>query len=160
MYLTDETLRTGSGVVRVDHADYGPMLAGQLREFLGKHACHISLRPVLDPDHVPAVDAYEIPARIRDAVRVRQIASVFPFSGARFGLDLDHTTPYDPAGPSGQTSVTGLGPVARGEHNSRTHGRWTVTSPHPGVYLWRSTHGFYFLVTNQGTQSLGPLPAT
>ncbi|HVK34354.1 MAG TPA: hypothetical protein VM428_01725 [Microlunatus sp.] len=43
VFLTDQTLRTGEGVVRTDHADLGPMLAAQLREFLIKHSCHITL---------------------------------------------------------------------------------------------------------------------
>lgn len=70
---------------------------------------------------------------------------------------LDHTDPYRWDDTSGQTGPANLGPLARGEHNSKTHGTWTATSPHPGVYLWRSPHGYYYLVTNQGTQHLGPL---
>ena len=38
-----------------------PILAAQLREFLTTHHCHITIRPVLDLDRIPAVDAYEIP---------------------------------------------------------------------------------------------------
>lgn len=159
VYLTDQTLATGDGVVRVDHADYGPMLASQLREFLATHACSISVRPVLDPDHLPAVDAYEIPKGVRDAVRLRHVASVFPWSSSTNShLDLDHTNPYRWDGTPGQTGPRNLGPLLRGEHNARTHGLWTVQAPHPGVFLWRSPHGYYFLCTNQGTQSLGPLP--
>ncbi len=159
VFLTDQTLRTGEGVVRTDHADLGPMLAAQLREFLITHSCHISLRPVLDMDRVPAVDAYEIPQRIRDAVRLRQVASVFPYSGATSArMDLDHTNPYRWDGATGQTGPSNLAPLARGEHNAKTHGRWTVRSPHPGVFLWRSPHGHWFLCTNQGTQPLGPRP--
>ena len=157
VFLTDTTLATGHGVVRTD--DYGPILAGQLREFLGKHSCHISLRPVLDPDQVAAVDAYEIPDPVRDAVVARQVASIYPDSTATSRhLDLDHTDPYRTDGGAGQTGPANLGPLNRGEHNSKTHGRWTVTSPHPGVYLWRSPHGYHYLVTNQGTQHLGRLP--
>lgn len=158
VHLTDQTLETGSGVVRTDHADLGPMLATQLREFLIKHACHITLRPVLDVDRVPAVDAYEIPQRIRDAVRLRHVASVFPYSGATSArMDLDHTKTYRWDDTTGQTGPSNLAPLARNEHNAKTHGRWTVSSPHPGVFLWRSPHGHWFLCTNQGTQSLGPL---
>ncbi len=157
VHLTDETLRTGEGVVRTDHTDLGPMLAAQLREFLTTHACRITLRPVLDLDRIPSVDAYEIPHRVRVAVRLRHVASVFPYSSATgVGMDLDHTDPFRWDGTRGQTGPTNLGPLTRGEHNAKTHGRWTVTSPHPGVLLWRSPHGYWFLCTNQGTQSLGP----
>jgi hypothetical protein len=161
VFVTDQTLATGHGVVRTDHTDLGPMLATQLREFLTTHHCHISLRPVLDLDRIPSVDAYEIPQQIRETVRHRHIASVFPYSGATNpGLDLDHTNPYRWDGTPGQTGPTNLGPLTRGEHNAKTHGLWTVTSPHPGVFLWRSPHGHWFLSTNHGTQHLGPLPDT
>ena len=156
VYLTDHTLATGNGVVRTD---WGPILATQLREFLGKHSCQISLRPVLDVDQVPAVDAYDIPDQIREAVRARQIASIYPDSTATSrNLDLDHINPHRADGSPKQTAPDNLGPLARREHNSKTHGRWTVKTPHPGVYLWRSPHGYHYLVTNQGTQHLGRPP--
>ncbi|HEY5783818.1 MAG TPA: hypothetical protein VIT65_03485, partial [Microlunatus sp.] len=89
VHLTDQTLTTGTGVVRTDHTSIGPLLAAQLREFLTTHNCHITVRPVLDLDQIPAVDAYEIPHAVRDAVRHRHIASVFPYSGATSpGMDL------------------------------------------------------------------------
>lgn len=158
VYLTDQTLATGSGVVRVDQPGFGPMLASQLREFLGRHSCVVSVRPILDPDHVPSVDAYEIPQRVRDAVRLRHVASAFPWSSSTSPrMDLDHTNPFRWDGTPGQTGPRNLGPLLRGEHNARTHGLWTVQSPHPGVFLWRSPNGHYFLCTNQGTQSLGPV---
>lgn len=161
VFLTQQTLRTGTGVVRTDHAELGPLLATQLREFLIKHSCHITVRPVLDVDRVPSVDAYEIPQQVRDAVRLRQVASVFPYSAATGGrMDLDHTDPYRWDGTPGQTGPPNLGPLTRGEHNAKTHGLWTVTSPHPGVFLWRAPHGHWFLSTNHGTQHLGPLADT
>ena len=86
---------------------------------------------------------------------------MFPYSGATSpGMDLDHTNPYRWDGTPGQTGPANLGPLTRGEHNTKTHGLWTVTSPHPGVFLWRSPHGHWFLSTNHGTQHLGPLPDT
>ncbi|HEY5783209.1 MAG TPA: hypothetical protein VIT65_00365, partial [Microlunatus sp.] len=161
IHLTDHTLATGTGVVRTDHPDLGPILAAQLREFLTNPSCAITVRPVLDLDRIPAVDAYEIPAVVRDAVPLRHIASVFPYSSATHpSMDLDHTSPYRWDGTPGQTGPSNLGPLTRGEHNAKTHGLWTVTSPHPGVFLWRSPHGHWFLSTNHGTQHLGPLPDT
>jgi hypothetical protein len=161
VHLTDQTLATGEGVVRTDHPGLGPVLATQLRAFLTTHRCHITVRPVLDLDHIPAVDAYEIPHQVRDAVRIRHVASVFPYSGATSPcLDLDHTNPYRWDGTPGQTGPANLGLLTRGEHNAKTHGLWTVTSPHPGVFLWRAPHGHWFLSTNHGAQHLGPLPDT
>jgi hypothetical protein len=158
VHLTDQTLLTGQGVVRSD--DCGPMLLSQLIELLGRHHCSISLRPVLDPANLAAVDAYEIPESLREAVRTRHPASVFPFS-SRLGkhLQLDHTVPHNHTPvPAGQTSSSNLGPLAVPEHQPKTAGVWHVEQPHPGTFLWRSPHGYYFLVTNQGTQALGPKP--
>lgn len=158
VHLTDQTLQAGDGVIRVD--DAGPMLLSQLLELLGHHHCQIRLRPVLDPANLAAVDAYEVPQALRDAVRMRHPASVFPFS-SRHGskLDLDHTVAHTHTDkPTGQTRVGNLGPLARPEHRAKTDGVWHVEQPHPDIFLWRSPHGHYFLVTNQGTQALGPMP--
>jgi hypothetical protein len=159
VHLTDQTLLTGDGVVRSD--DAGPILLSQLIELLGRHHCTISLRPVLDPANLAAVDSYEIPQNLRDAVRTRHPASVFPYS-ARTGkhLELDHTVRHTRATePPEQTRIGNLGPLAHPEHQAKTDGVWHVEQPHPGVFLWRSPHGYYFLVTNRGTQALGPRPA-
>lgn len=158
VHLTDQTLLTGNGIVRSE--DCGPMLLAQLTELLGRHHCQISLRPVLDPANLAAVDAYEVSQPLRDAVRLRHPASIFPFS-SRLGhhLDLDHTVPHThTSDPPGQTRLGNLGPLARPEHRAKTDGVWHLEQPHPGVFLWRSPHRHYFLVTNQGTQPLGPLP--
>ena len=158
VHVTDQTLLTGQGVVRSD--EMGPILLSQLIDLLKDHHCQISLRPILDPANLAAVDAYEIPETLRAAVRTRHPASVFPFSSRKGKhLELDHTTPHTKtAEPSGQTLVGNLGPLAHPEHQAKTDGVWHVEQPHPGVYLWRSPHQHYFLVTNQGTQALGPLP--
>lgn len=159
VHLTDQTLATGQGVVRSD--DCGPILLAQLLTLLRDHHCQVSLRPVLDPAELAAVDAYEIPDALRTAVRTRHPASVFPFS-SRTGrhLELDHTVPHTrtATGPPAQTRIGNLGPLAHVEHQAKTHGAWHVEQPHPGVFLWRSPHRHYFLVTNHGTQALGPMP--
>ena len=68
---------TGHAVVRPE--DGGPLTLDQLVEFLGRSGCQVRIQPVLDPTEVAPVDGYEIPARLRAAVRARQIADVFPF---------------------------------------------------------------------------------
>ena len=51
-----------------------------------------------------------------------------------------------------------LGPMSRLEHRVKTHSRWQVRQPQPGVWIWRSPHRAYYLVTNAGTQYLGDGP--
>jgi hypothetical protein len=92
---------------------------------------------------------------------LRMPASCFPYATGTQRMDLDHTksyVPMDKGGPPGQTGVHGLGPMSRFEHRVKTHGRWRVRQPETGVWIWRSPHRNYYLVTNAGTQYLGAGP--
>jgi hypothetical protein len=138
--------------------DVGPVTIDQIRRFLGSSHCRIRVQPVLDPNPAP-VDSYEIPTRTREALRLRNPASIFPFAPTTSRtMDLDHTIPYLPperGGPPGQTGLHNLGPLSRSQHRLKTFGRWTALQPEPGVYLWRSPHGWIYLATNTGTHDLG-----
>jgi hypothetical protein len=142
VHLAAEALTAGIGIARVE--DVGPILLGRLHALLGDH-CTISLKPVIDlpAGHIP-VDAYEIPASLREQILLRYPADVFPYAAAvSRRIDLDHTIPYlDPAegGPPGQTRIGNLGPYVRRGHRLKTHGRWEVRQPEPGIWLWRSPH--------------------
>ena len=156
-HLSDTAIRTRSGLVR---PEYGPaQTLGQLRDWLADTGCPVTVQPVLDPADVAPVDAYEIPQRTRDAVRLRNLADVFPYGSCTTAtMDLDHTKPYLPmnrGGPPGQTSLDNLGPMTRHHHRAVTHGRWGKRQPAPGQYLFRSPKGYLYLVTNQGTLPLG-----
>jgi hypothetical protein len=139
----------------------GPITLGQVRRFLGDTACDIKMQPVIDPQDTPPVDSYEIPRRIREAMFLRMPASCFPYAAGVQRMDLDHTKAYRPmirGGPPGQTGIHGLGPLGRTEHRLKTHSRWRVRQPEPGVWIWRSPHRNYYLVTNAGTHYLGDGP--
>ena len=90
--------------------------------------CQVRIQPLLDPTEVAPVDGYEVPQRLRAAVRARQIADVFPFGTCLSeNMDLDHTKRYvstDYGGPPGQTRLGNLGPLARPSHRAVTHGGW------------------------------------
>ncbi|MFT4164262.1 MAG: HNH endonuclease [Microlunatus sp.] len=157
VHVTDQTLIDQHGVLRT--AD-GPITLEQFRRWLTDADPTITIRPVLDPAAVAAVDSYEIPTAIREAVHTRHPGSVWPFSpvaevGMGGRLDLDHTRSYRPNGPPGQTAVDKLAPLARSEHRAKTVGGWQVRSPIQGAYVWRSPQGLISLVTNQGTLLLG-----
>jgi hypothetical protein len=126
---------------------------------LSDTGCQVVLKPVLDPAAVAPADGYEIPTRIREAARLRQIADVFPYgTNTSRSMDLDHTRPYQPknrGGPPGQTSVSNLGPKARGHQRAKIHGDWGERQPDPGTYVHRTPTGYVFVVTNQGTLGLG-----
>ena len=150
-------MRTGHALVRPQ--DGGPLTLDELMEFLGRTGCQVRIQPVLDPTEVAPVDGYEIPQRLRAAVRARQIADVFPFGTCLSpNMDLDHTeryVPMDYGGPPGQTRLGNLGPMARPSHRAVTHGGWAKHQPEPGYFVHRSPCGYVYLVTNQGTLALG-----
>ena len=156
-HLAEAALRTGHALVRPEDGD--PITLDQLVEFLGRSGCQVRIQPVLDPTEVAPVDGYEIPARLRAAVRARQIADVFPFGTCLSpNMDLDHTeryVPMDYGGPPGQTRLGNLGPMARPGHRAATHGGWAKHQPEPGYFVHRSPIGYVYLVTNQGTLALG-----
>ncbi len=148
---------TGCGPARIEGV--GSVTLGQLQRLLAQTACEVTVQPVIDPEKTPPTDAYEVPRRMREAMFLRMPASCFPFSArASRRVDLDHTMPYrtlDRGGPPGQTAIGNLGPLSRSEHRLKTHSRWRVRQPEPGVYLWRSPTKAHYLVTNAGTFTLG-----
>ena len=88
-------------------------------------------------DEVAPIDGYEIPQRLRAAVRGRQIADVFPFGTCLSPkMDLDHTERYvamDYGGPPGQTRLGNLGPMARPGHRQKPTAGGKSTSPSQGI---------------------------
>jgi hypothetical protein len=142
----------------------GPITVDQVRRFLADTACEVKVQPVIDPQDSPPVDGYEIPRRIREAMFLRMPASCFPYAAGARRMDLDHTQPYLPparGGPPGQTGVHNLGPLIRLEHRVKTHSRWRVRQPEPGVWIWRSPHRSYYLVSTPepNTSATGRSPA-
>ena len=99
---------------------------------------------------------------MREALRLSRPSSVFPWTTAGGRPDLDHTVPFVPAaagGPPGQTRIDNLGPMSRFAHRVKTHGRgWRHRQPVPGVYLWRTPHGFWFRTDQHGSRPLGRDP--
>lgn len=155
LHLSDEAVRTGRGVARVEGV--GPVPVKQLRRLLKGN--RVRVLPVFDPGGVTPVDSYEIPAPMRRAVILRHPTDVFAFGSCPSrGLDLDHTEPYRPGGEPGQTRVDNLGPLTRRQHRAKTHGGWQVEQLLPGRYLWRSPLGREYW--NSGDGRTFPLPRT
>jgi hypothetical protein len=145
----------GAGVVgRMEGV--GPLTRAQVIEFLG----HTHVRPVrvIDiPGQQPA-DAYEVPARLRNALHLLHPACAAPFAvNTTRRKDIDHVTPYLPPendGPAGQTRLDNLAPLTRLPHRAKTHGRWHLEQTRPGEWIWRSPHGYRYRVDHNGTHSL------
>lgn len=160
VHLTDAALdgKDPGAVGRVEGA--GPVTVATVRRWLGRADAKVTVRPVVIPGQAVPVDGYEIPRGTREAVLLRNPASVFPWSWCteRGAVQLDHVRAYlaqRRGGPPGQTSPANLAPLVGTEHQRKTSGRWQERTPAPGVFLWRSPHGWVELVTNQGTFPLG-----
>ena len=141
-------------VARLDGA--GALHPDTVKRFLG-HS-HVTIRPVVDLYATPPVDAYEVPARMREHVLARNPVEAFPFSARpATGLDLDHTIPYDPLAPprARQTRPDNLAPLGRRAHRAKTSRRWQVRQTEPGVLIWTSPHGHRYEVAPHGTTALG-----
>jgi hypothetical protein len=44
--------------------------------------------------------------------------------------------------------------LTRRHHRIKTHSRWQVKQPFPGVLIWRSPHGRHYLVDQTGTRRI------
>ncbi|TDW15482.1 hypothetical protein [Kribbella kalugense] len=153
VHLTDLTLATGTGVLRAE--TLGPMLAEQLAELVGYGP--YTVKPVIDLNDAVSVDAYEIPDRIRERVKLTHPVEVFPYGTqeTRRSMDLDHLRPYDPLGPPGQTSTTNLAPLGRYPHRVKTHAHgWNVHRVDYKTLEWSTPHGFRFHVGPHGTHRI------
>jgi hypothetical protein len=152
--ITEAALCSRTGVAACE--DVGPVTVDAVADLLGHH--RVTVRPVLDQRDQTPVDAYEVPAAMREALLLSRPSSVFPWSTS-LGPDVDHTVPYvsmDHGGPPGQTGIDNLGPLDRFGHRVKTHAPgWHLDQPTPGVYLWRSPHGYRYRVDADGSHPLG-----
>jgi len=150
------------------------VLAEQVREWCRATSTQVVVKPVIDLRDQVAVDAYEIPDRIAERVRLTRPTCVFPHcTRPARGCDLDHvdeyvtTDPHHPGdgGPPGQTSTMNLAPLCRRHHRVKTHPspsgigrerRWRYRRLPDGSFVWTSPHDQQYLVDPHGTI---PLPA-
>jgi hypothetical protein len=148
-HITDEVLLAGQGVARVE--GYGPAYVDRLRELLGHD--QVVIQPVIDLRVGVSVDAYEIPRRIREQVKLTYPVEQFPYGTAATtdSIDLDHIEPFDPHGPPKQTSTANLVPLRRFSHRVKTHGGWGFRRVDELTVEWTTRHGFVFHVDHLGT---------
>jgi hypothetical protein len=140
----------------------GTVTEDWLRTHLHLHPDHkLIVKPVIDLEGQAPVDAWEIPDRHREAVRLITPADRFPWatatanqSGGWAGMQIDHTIAWRPGQP-GQSRIGNYAPLTQRHHNLKTHGGWQCMQPFPGIYLWRDPHGSYYLVDHTGTRAVG-----
>jgi hypothetical protein len=146
---------TGSAVVE----GIGPITLQQAREWLGHR--RVTIAPVLDPLAVPATPAYPFTGRLREALHQLNTRDVFPWAvNTGRGKDVDHAQPYQwhDTGPP-QTGIHNAAPMTRFHHRLKTFANWRISVLEPGTHLWRSPHGYTWLVDPTGTRPLPPAAA-
>jgi hypothetical protein len=131
----------------------------QVKTWCAGTGTRVTIKPVIDLNQRLATSAYETPEKIREHVQLRDGTCIFVFceKPAR-GTQADHSRPYDPDGPPDQTSTDNLGSLCQHHHNLKTHAGWSYTALLPGIYLWRSPHGYLYLRDRYGTRELTPPP--
>lgn len=146
-------LYAGSDTDRAARVEgHGPVTEAWIREHLGPHA-KFTIRPVLDLAGQAPVDAYEIPDRHRQAVHLMTPADTFPWGASTSrSQQIDHTVAFVHRGPPGQSRVGNYGPMTAFHHRIKTHARWQVRQPFPGVFVWRDPHGATYVVDHSGTR--------
>ena len=158
-FAADDLTSGEGGVVRWEGE--GPVTHAFVHEHLRPLHDYV-IRPVIDLAHQAPVDAYELPDRLREAVRLLAPSDVFPFAGTAAGTSTWTTpwptTPPTPPGPNG-TGPPGSGtsdPLGRFHHRIKTHGHWVLRQPFAGIYLWRDPHGIVYLQDHTGTHQITP----
>jgi hypothetical protein len=157
VHLSEEAVAgvTGTQVARLEGG--GPVDLADLGSLLGHD--RIVVKPVVDPTNAEPVDCHEIPAHLREKMRLLNPFEVFPFGTLpAVEADVDHSVPYQPldeGGPPGQTRLENLGPLGRRHHRAKTFGDFTLLQPLPGLYLWRTPTGYWFRVDHRRTTALG-----
>jgi hypothetical protein len=155
VHVDREAFATGRGSAHVE--GIGSLTLEQACGLLGHR--RVSVTPVVDlATKVDPVDGYVFPRRMREHLHLTNPRDVFPF-GVNTGRskDIDHVVPYRPpddGGPPGQTGPHNAAPLFRRHHRLKTFGRWRLTQLGPGSYLWRSPHGYCFLVDANGTHKV------
>lgn len=156
LHLTDAALLGFETVARAETTGSGiPVLAEQVREWCGRTDHQLTVQPIIDTAEHVAVDAYEIPDRLRRNLLADHTSCVFPrCEHIARSADLDHITPWhtnDPGG-GGPTSTSNLAPLCRHHHRLKTHAGWRYQRLDRGLYLWTSPHGRQYLRTPHGTR--------
>ena len=150
-HVTDHDLLTHTGELNrggvATSTTLGPVLIERLRSWL-LTAGTVTIKPVVDLtalDTMAAVDAHDPPARMAEAVRMRDLTCVFPHCGRPAeACDLDHINSYVPlahGGPPGQTHPSRLAPLCRRHHRAKTFGQFTYRRLPDGSYEWTLPSG-------------------
>jgi hypothetical protein len=142
----------------------GPASLGLVQDWL-RRSDRVVVRPVIDPSDpdstaTRAVDRHDPPEPMRELVRLRDGACVFPGCQVTArSCDLDHIEPYldpDEGGPPGQTSPENLACLCRRHHRLKTFTGWAYRRVLGDSYEWTSPRGQ--ILIGSSLRARGPEP--
>lgn len=147
---------TTNSTALLDNAGGRLLTQAQVAAWCGNPDVTVVVKPVIDLHDRLSSPAYEVPDRIKEHVELRDKVCVFVHCTKQArSSQKDHITAYDDGGATDTDNVACL---CQHHHNLKTHAGWTYTMLEPGVFLWRSPHGYTFLRDHDGTQDLTPPP--
>jgi hypothetical protein len=125
--------------------DSGPITRREALDLLG-HS-HVTVKPVVDLRQTLTCTGYEASAGLREVMVLLNPTCYFPYCDrtSRKG-EYEHVVPH----PRGPTSSTNGAMPDRHHHRTKTHARWVVRQPFPGLYVWRSPTGRIYVVDQRG----------
>ncbi|WP_374457248.1 HNH endonuclease signature motif containing protein [Nocardioides sp.] len=139
------------------------VLLGQVKAWCTGTHTKVTIKPVIDLNAELTAPGYEIPARIREQVALRDRTCVFPWcTRPARQADVDHIVEYDHQAEAegrpqpGPTTSSNLACLCRFHHRLKTHSAWTYRMVAPGVVEWTSPHGHRYLRDRTGTSPINP----
>jgi hypothetical protein len=138
-------------------------LLDQVQSWCADTRTKVTVKPVIDLNAQLTAQGYEIPARIREQVQLRDRTCVFPgCTRPARGCDVDHVVEYDHDAEAegrpqpGPTQTDNLACLCRFHHRLKTHSAWTYAMVEPGVFEWTSPHGHRYRRDRTGTTTIDP----
>jgi hypothetical protein len=138
-------------------------LLEQIQSWCADSRTKVTIKPVIDLNAQLTAQGYEIPARIREQVQLRDRTCVFPgCTRPARGCDVDHVVEYDHDAEAegrpqpGPTQTDNLACLCRFHHRLKTHSPWHYETTAPGVFEWTSPHGHRYRRDRTGTTALDP----
>ena len=139
------------------------VLLDQIQSWCADSRTKVTVKPVIDLNAQLTAQGYEIPARIREQVQLRDRTCVFPScTRPARGCDVDHVIEYDHDAEAegrpqpGPTQTDNLACLCRFHHRLKTHSAWRYETTAPGVFEWTSPHGHRYRRDHTGTTALAP----
>ncbi|UYM05178.1 HNH endonuclease signature motif containing protein [Solicola gregarius] len=142
-------LDAASGTWSLD--GHGPITRTEAVDLVG-HS-RVTVKPVIDLAENLTYTGYVAPPRLKEQTALANEGyCTFPHcTSSAWRGEYDHIVDYHARGPTDSRNGHRL---CKHHHRAKTFGGWTVISPMPGVWVWRSPRARFYHVTEGTTTPL------